>query len=217
MFEKFRKRSDNVREQRRTISRAQRETERERQRLEREEKKIKEEIIQLVKKGQKDAAKTLAKSLVHNRQQQDRLYRQRSQLGEVSTSMVVAKQTGTMAQTFGQVSGVLSKYNDSSKVSDFMKTMKEYEKQNDILSTKQEIMGDAVDSALDEDVQEESEEVLSAVLDELNLNYASRMEAVPQVLKKEKQSAALAERKAVGNEEEGDRNIEDRLASLRTP
>ncbi|EME29797.1 Charged multivesicular body protein 2a homolog 2 [Galdieria sulphuraria] len=214
MFDRLRKRKDNLREEKRTISRVQRETERERQRLEREEKKIKEDIVKLFKKGQKDAVKTLSKSLMNNRQQQERLYKQRSQLSEVSTSMVVAKQTGKMAQSFGQVSSVLSKYNDSARVGDFMKTMNEYEKQNYTLSAKQEYMSDAIDSALDVDVQEESEEVLNAVLDELNLNYASRMEAVPKVVPKERQNAMLSERKAV---EEGDNNIEDRLASLRTP
>lgn len=215
MFSRFRNRNDNLREQRRTISRSQRETERERQRLAQEEKKIKVEIAELVKKGQKDAAKTLAKSLVRNRQQQERLYKQRAQLGDVGTSMVVAKQTGNMAKTFGQVSGVLSSYNDSSKVADFMKTIKEYEKQSNILSTKHEFMNDAVDSALGEDVEEESEEVLNAVLDEVNLGYVSRMEAVPKAVRNEKRNAGLSERSSV--EEEGDTNIEDRLASLRTP
>jgi len=205
---------DIVREQSRSISRAQRETERERSKLEREEKKIKEDLKELLRKGQRDAAKTLAKALVANRQQQQRLYAQRAQIGQVGSSMVVARQTGEMARNFGQLSGVLSKVNDSANVHDFMKTMKEYERQSNIMSTKQEYMSDAIDSAMDEDV-EESEEVVKAVLDEVNLGYLSRMESVPNKFIREERSDGLTERNAAGQDEED--NFEKRLASLRTP
>jgi hypothetical protein len=47
----FGKRDDKLRQQRRTISRVQRETERERQRLQQEEEKIKAEIRSLAKKA----------------------------------------------------------------------------------------------------------------------------------------------------------------------
>jgi len=128
--------------------------------------------------------------------------------------MVVARQTGEMARNFGQVSAVLSKVNDSANVHDFMKTMKEYERQSNIMSTKQEYMSDAIDSAMDEDV-EESEEVVKAVLDEVNLGYLSRMESVPNKFIREERSDGLTERNAAGQDEED--NFEKRLASLRTP
>eukprot|EP00871_Galdieria_phlegrea_P003654 jgi/Galph1/428/GphlegSOOS_G5220.1 len=223
LFNSSKKRNEVVRQQRRTISRAQRETDRERERLEREAKNTEAEIKKLLKqlctKGQKDAAKTLAKALVHNRNQQQKLYQQRAQLGGISHSIVIAKQTGDMAKTFGNVSEVLAQFNESTKVNDFVKTMKEYEKQNTGLATKQELMSDAADSAFeDNDIEGESEEVLQAVLDEVGLSYLSQMEATPKgQVSKGNKNVQLSGTNPSQTREDVDGDLVDRLTSLKAP
>ncbi|KFW74012.1 Charged multivesicular body protein 2a, partial [Manacus vitellinus] len=62
------------------------------------------------------------------------------------------------------------------KLPQIQKIMLEFERQAEIMDMKEELMNDAIDDALgDEDDEEESDAVVSQVLDELGLNLTDEL------------------------------------------
>eukprot|EP01084_Bolivina_argentea_P176142 304861_1 len=57
--------------------------------------------------------------------------------------------------------------------------MAEFEKQNEIMSMKEEVMNDAIDDVMDEgDEEEETEGVFQAIMDELGIEFQGKVGAV---------------------------------------
>jgi len=169
-----------VRDNKRDISRAQRELDRELQNLKREEARIMSEVKRLGAAGQTTAARMAAKSLVANRKQQEKLVAGRYQMGGVSAQMTTMKATAAMTEAMGKAGDVMGKMNQAAGLQGMMGNVKEYEKQTEKLNMTEEMMGDAIDGALDADgVDEESDEVLASVLDEIGMDVKGKMSVAP--------------------------------------
>lgn len=162
-------------ETKREVRSSQREMEREIRELEREEKKILMEIKQRAKqpgvKGMNDSAlKSMAKNLVQLRNQKDKLYASKAHLSSVgmqATSM--ATQVAATA-AIGDVTGAMTKANSAIDTKEMHKIMADFQRQNEVMEVRQELMDDALTDAFDaEDLEEEADQVTGQVLAELGI------------------------------------------------
>uniref|UniRef100_UPI00397FEC43 Snf7 family protein n=1 Tax=Salmonella sp. s54925 TaxID=3159674 RepID=UPI00397FEC43 len=100
------------------------------------------------------------------------------------------------------------------KLPQIQKIMMDFEKQSEIMDMKEEMMNDALDDALgDEDDEDESDQIVTQVLDELGLQLNDDLTGVPQT------GAALAPTGKVAAKEpvaaDADADLQARLENLR--
>merc|ERR1719282_457378 len=70
--------------------------------------------------------------------------------------------------------------NKQMKLPEIQKIMQEFEKQSEIMDMKEEMMSDVIDDALgDEDDEEESDAIVTQVLDELGLQMTDQITGLP--------------------------------------
>ncbi|KAK4935894.1 hypothetical protein LTR28_010269 [Elasticomyces elasticus] len=90
----------------------------------------------------------------------------------------------------------------------------EFEKENDIMDQRQEMMDDAIDDVTGLEDEEEGEEVVNQVLDEIGIDLGQALGETPSGLQK----SAVADSKvaqAIGGGDTGDDDLQARLDSLR--
>lgn len=75
----------------------------------------------------------------------------------------------------------LSSMNKSMNLPQLQRIAMEFERENDIMEQRQEMMDDAVDDAMDVGIEEEGDEVVEQVLEEIgiDLNQAVRLHSYP--------------------------------------
>lgn len=168
------------REGQRSIKRSERDIEREIKTLERKEKETEVEIKKYAKLGQKQSAITLAKSLVQLREQKQRLIQSKSSLSGMGVKMTGVKAQAQLAQTMGTATTALSNINKAVDAKGTMQTMQEFSRQNEITNMQEDVMNDALAGMFDDDVvDEESEQVVSQVLAELNIEQTAGLQSAP--------------------------------------
>ncbi|XP_064293653.1 charged multivesicular body protein 2a [Phalacrocorax carbo] len=169
-----------LRQNQRALARAMRELDRERQKLETQEKKIIVDIKKMAKQGQMDAVKIMAKDLVRTRRYVKKFITMRANVQAVSLKIQTLKSNNSMAQAMKGVTKAMATMNRQLKLPQIQKIMMEFEKQAEIMDMKEELMNDAIDDAMgDEDDEEESDAVVSQVLDELGLNLTDELATLP--------------------------------------
>ena len=165
----------------REVRSSQRDMEREIRELEREEKKILQQIKQRAKqpgvKGMNDSAlKSMAKNLVQIRNQKDKLYGTKANLSSIgmqATSM--ATQVAATA-AIGNVSGAMANINNAIDAKAMHKIMADFQRQNEVMEVRQELMDDALTDAFDADeLDAEADEVTGQVLAELGIELDQQM------------------------------------------
>lgn len=90
----------------------------------------------------------------------------------------------------------------------------EFEKENDIMDQRQEMMDDAIDDVTGLEDEEEGEEVVNQVLDEIGIDLGQSLGETPSGLQK----SSVPEDKvaqAIGGGDPGDDDLQARLDSLR--
>eukprot|EP00871_Galdieria_phlegrea_P003360 jgi/Galph1/4024/GphlegSOOS_G2697.1 len=171
---------ERVRRYKRGIDRAIREMDRERTKLEQQEKKVKTEIRKLAKEGQMQSLKTLARDLVRTRSQISKFYSMRTQMQSVSMQLTAMRSNEVMAQAMKGVVKAMRQMNRHMNLPEMQAILMEFEKQNEILGMKQEIMDDTIDDTMGADEEEaETEQVVNQVLDELGLETEGKLGVVP--------------------------------------
>ncbi|KAM7254539.1 hypothetical protein ACFE04_003919 [Oxalis oulophora] len=191
-----------------------REIERERQGLQNQEKKLIVEIKKNAKQGQMGAVKVMAKDLIRTRHQIEKFYKLKSQLQGVSLRIQTLKSTHAMGEAMKGVTKAMGQMNRQMNLPSLQKIMREFEMQNEKMELVSEVMGDAIDDALGDDEEEEETELLvSQVLDEIGIdinqelvNAPSSSVAAPAVTNKVPQAESAG---AAGNHDNG--GIDDDL------
>lgn len=204
-----------LRQNQRALTRAMRELDRERQKLEAQEKKIIIDIKKMAKQGQMDAVKIMAKDLVRTRRYVKKFITMRANVQAVSLKIQTLKSNNSMAQAMKGVTKAMATMNRQLKLPQIQKIMMEFEKQAEIMDMKEELMNDAIDDAMgDEDDEEESDAVVSQVLDELGLNLTDELATLPppggSLAPGEGRAAEAAAALA-----DADADLEERLKNLR--
>lgn len=191
---------EQMREYRRGLKRAIREIDRERLKLQNEEKKLIAEIKKLAKLNNVGPVKVMAKDLVRLRRHVNKFYEMKSQISGIDLRLQTMSSTQTMASVLRGVTPVLSSINKQMNLPELNNLMKEFYKENQKMEMTEEMMGDAVDMALDhEDDDLQTDQVVNEVLSEIGVDIAGQLEfgAVPALRKQEveeSKSSALEER-----------------------
>ncbi len=138
----------------RSIKKSIREMDRERSTLERQEKKLMGDIRKEAKAGRNDTAKIMAKDLVRTRAYIKKMYKMKSHMEAVSLRLQTMQSSAQMAQCMKGVTKVMGRMNKKMNLPQISKIMMEFEKQNETMGMKEEMMGDAMDDAFADDDDE---------------------------------------------------------------
>merc|ERR1712212_1106911 len=122
----------------------------------------------------------MAKDLVRTRRYVKKFMLMRANIQAVSLKIQTLKSQNSMAQAMKGVTKAMMSMNKQMKLPEIQKIMQEFEKQSEIMDMKEEMMNDVIDDALgDEDDEEESDAIVSQVLDELGLQMTEGLSDLP--------------------------------------
>lgn len=170
-----------LRKHQHALSKAMRELEREKIKMEREEKKIIFNIKKVAKDGQIEAVKIMAKDLVRTRRYVKKFMMMKANLQAASLKIVSLNSQNAVIQAMKNVAAAMRIINMQIKLPAFQNILQEFERQSEIMKTKEEIINQATEDAFEDDAdEEESDAVVDKVLDELGLNLTDRLAALPR-------------------------------------
>lgn len=171
-----------LRENKRMITRAIRELDRERAALEREEKKLTIDIKKMAKEQQMGAVKIMAKDLVRTRSHITKFIEMRSHLQSCGLKLQTVKSHQAMGEAMRNTTKAMVKMNKAVDAPKINKMMAEFEKENMKSDMMQEIMGDMLDDAMEQDGDAEDEDkIVSQVLDEIGISFGEEIPDAPMV------------------------------------
>merc|ERR1711939_926752 len=206
--------AERLRKHQRSLEKTQRELDRERVKLENQEKKLIQEIKKSAKNGQMGACKIQAKDLVRTRRYIEKFYSMRTQLQAISLRIQTVRTNEQMMQAMKGATGVLGNMNRSMNLPALQRIAMGFEKENDIMDQRQEMMDDAIDDVTGLEDEEEGEEVVNQVLDEIGVDLNQALGETPSGIQK----AAVPEGRvaqAIGGGGGEDDDLQARLDSLR--
>merc|ERR1719473_1091041 len=132
----------------------------------------------MAKEGQMDSAKIMAKDLVRTRGYIKKMHKMKSHMEAVSLRLMTMSSSAQMAQCMKGVTKVMGTMNKKMNLPQITKIMMEFEKQNEMMGMKEEMMSDAVDDAFADDEDEDEEEnILGSVLAELGVEIGNQVPA----------------------------------------
>ncbi|KAF2670160.1 charged multivesicular body protein-like protein 2a [Microthyrium microscopicum] len=206
--------AERLRKHQRSLEKTQRELDRERVKLENQEKKLVADIKKSAKNGQTGSLRIQAKDLVRTRRYIQKFYQMRTQLQAISLRIQTVRSNEQMMQSMKGATRLLGSMNRSMNLPALQRIAMEFERENDIMDQRQELMDDAIDDATLED-EEEEDEIVSKVLDEIGVDLGQAMGETPSGLQK----TAVAEGKQAvaegGAGDPADDDLQARLNSLR--
>jgi charged multivesicular body protein 2A len=153
------------------LEKAQRELDRERQKLEQQEKKLIQDIKKSAKQGQMGSCTIMAKDLVRTRRYIQKFYQMKTQLQAVSLRIQGVRSNQQMMQSMKGATQLLGSMNRSMNLPSLQRIAMEFERENDLMDQRQEMMDEAVDDSMEND-EEETEEVVNQVLDEIGIDLS---------------------------------------------
>ncbi|KAK6065095.1 Snf7 family protein [Seiridium cupressi] len=209
--------AERLRKNQRMLDKAIRELDQVRVKLEKQEKTLTTQIKQSAQKGQMGAAKIQAKDLVRTRRYVEKFYGMRSQLQKISLRMQTHRTNEQMMQSMKGATMALGSMNRTMNLPALQRIAMEFERENDIMEQRQEMMDDAIDDAMDTGIEEEGDEVVEQVLEEIGVDLNQAFGETPTGL----QSDKVAEGRVAqaigggGGADPGDDDLQARLDSLR--
>ncbi|KKY33846.1 putative class e vacuolar-protein sorting and endocytosis factor [Diaporthe ampelina] len=213
--------AERLRKNQRSLDKAIRELDQVRVKLEKQEKTLVTQIRQSAQKNQMGAAKIQAKDLVRTRRYIEKFYGMRSQLQKISLRLQTYRTNEQMMQAMKGATMALGSMNKSMNLPQLQRIAMEFERENDIMDQRQEMMDDAIDDAMDTGVEEEGDEVVEQVLEEIGVDLSQSLGETPSGLP----TTAVAEGKVAqaigsgggggGGFDAGDDDLQARLDSLR--
>jgi len=208
-----------LRKNQRALTKAMRDLDRERSKMEQQEKKIIADIKKMAKLGQMDAVKVMAKDLVRTRRYVKKFIMMKANIQAVSLKITTLKSQNAMANAMKGVTKAMTNMNRQLKLPQIQQIMQEFEKQTEMMNMKEEIMNDVMDDAMEgEDDEDESDAIVSQVLDELGLQMTEGLGGLPSTggtLTATQATAKVPVATAVGGGGDDDDDIQARLDNLR--
>lgn len=161
----------------RQLDRTCRDLDRERNKLSTQERKIMMEMKKMAKQDQVDAVRIMARDLVRTRKYNQKMYRMRTQIQGVSLRMQTMQSSAQMADAMKGVTKAMRSMNKKMNIPEVQKIMREFEKQNEMMGMKEDMMNDAVDEVMDDDgmEEEETEQEIQKVMDEAGLEFRTKV------------------------------------------
>jgi len=169
-----------LRKNKRALDKAVRDLDREKFRMEQQEKKIIADIKKMAKAGQMDVVKIMAKDLLRTRAYIKKFMLMRANIQAVSMKVQTLRSQNAMGEAMRGVTKAMQNMNRQLQLPQILKILQDFEKESAIMDTKEETMNDAMDDALgDEDDEEQSDAVITQVLDELGLQITNQLSGLP--------------------------------------
>ncbi|XP_019857849.1 PREDICTED: charged multivesicular body protein 2b-like, partial [Amphimedon queenslandica] len=119
-------------------------------------------------------ATVLAKQLVELRQQKTKSYGLSATITATGHQMKAMQSQVAMTKAMGQTSKAMASMNKQVKLEDIQQTMQQFEKESTKMDMAGEMMDDTMDAILSGD-EDEEDEVIGQVLDEIGLEYTSKL------------------------------------------
>eukprot|EP00816_Leptocylindrus_hargravesii_P005404 CAMPEP_0196819118 /NCGR_PEP_ID=MMETSP1362-20130617/69131_1 /TAXON_ID=163516 /ORGANISM="Leptocylindrus danicus, Strain CCMP1856" /LENGTH=218 /DNA_ID=CAMNT_0042197487 /DNA_START=30 /DNA_END=686 /DNA_ORIENTATION=+ len=180
LFGKEKPLKEVLRENKRMINRAVRELDRERASLEKEEKRLVIDIKKFAKAGQNKTVKIMAKDLVRTRQHIAKFIEMRSHLQGTALKLQTVKSHQAMADAMMNTAKALTKMNKAVDAPGITKMMAEFERENAKNELMQEVLGEAIDGALEQEGDEDEQEaIVGQVLDEIGIGFDNEVPDAP--------------------------------------
>lgn len=174
--------AERLRKHQRSLEKTQRELDRERLKLENQEKKLIQEIKKSAKNGQMGACKIQAKDLVRTRRYVEKFCAMRTQLQAISLRIQTVRTNEQMMQAMKGATGILGNMNRSMNLPALQRIAMEFERENDIMDQRQEMMDDAIDDVTGLEDEIDGEEIVEQVLEEIGVDLKNSMGDTPQAL-----------------------------------
>jgi len=204
-----------LRKNQRALNKAMRDMDRERTKMEQQEKKIIADIKKMAKDNQMDAVKIMALDLVRTRRYGKKFMLMKANIQAVSMKIMTLKSQNAMAQAMKGVTKAMQNMNRQLKLPQIQQILQEFEKQSEIMDMKEEVMNDAIDDAMGDDLdEEESDAVVTQVLDELGLQLGDQLPNLPAAANSVSTPAAKQAQTA-GPLSDADADLQARLDNLR--
>ncbi|RKU48107.1 ESCRT-III subunit protein did4 [Coniochaeta pulveracea] len=208
--------AERLRKNQRMLDKAIRELDQQRIKLEKQEKTLVAQIKQSAQKGQMGACKIQAKDLVRTRRYVEKFYSMRSQLQKISLRLQTYRTNEQMMQAMKGATQALGSMNRTMNLPSLQRIAMEFERENDIMEQRQEMMDDAIDDAMDVGVEEEGDEVVEQVLEEIGVDLSQAFGEAPSGLQTQAvPEARIAQAVGGGGADPGDDDLQARLDSLR--
>ncbi|VDN55366.1 unnamed protein product [Dracunculus medinensis] len=205
--------AEMLRQNQRALNKAMRELDRERARLEMQEKKIIADIKKMAKMNQMDSVKVMAKDLVRTRRYVKKFIMMKANIQAVSLKVQTLKSQDAMSQAMRGVTQAMKNMSRQMNLPQIQKIMMEFERQTEIMDMKEEMMGEAIDDAIaDEGDEEETDAVVSQVLDELGIQMNEELSALPNA---QSVLSPADGKKAQAALSDADADLQARLENLR--
>jgi charged multivesicular body protein 2A len=182
--------AERMRKNQRMLDKAIRELDQTRVKLERQEKTLIQQIKTSAQKGQMSACKIQAKDLVRTRKYVEKFYSMRSQLQKISLRLQTYRTNEQMMQAMKGATMALGSMNRSMNLPALQQIAMEFERENDMMEQRQEMMDDAIDDAMDMNEEEESEEVVEQVLEEIGIDLSQSLGDAPLDIQAQKAAPA---------------------------
>lgn len=169
-----------LRKNKREIQKAVRELDRERASLEKQEQKLIADIRKFAKEGHMSTVKIMAKDLVRTRTYITKFIELRSHLNAVGLKLQTVKSQEAMAEAMKSVTTAMIRMNKVVNVPSIQKIMTEFARENERAELTQEVMGDMLDDAMEQDGdEEEQEKIVGQVLDEIGIDFGDSVPEAP--------------------------------------
>ncbi|GAP89735.1 putative DOA4-independent degradation protein 4 [Rosellinia necatrix] len=210
--------AERLRKNQRLLDKAIREIDQQKVKLERQEKQLVTQIKQSAQKGQMGAAKIQAKDLVRTRRYIEKFYGLKSNLQKISLRLQTHRTNEQMMQAMKGATMALGSMNRTMNLPALQRIAMEFERENDVMEQRQEMMDDAIDDAMDVGVEEEGDEVVEQVLEEIGVDLNQAFGETPtglQIDKVPENRVAQAIGAPSGDGDAADDDLQARLDSLR--
>ena len=170
--------AERLRKHQRALEKTQRELDRERVKLENQEKKLIVEIKKSAKAGQMGACKIQAKDLVRTRRYIEKFYSMRTQLQAISLRIQTVRTNEQMMQSMKGATRILGSMNRQMNLPQLQRIAMEFERENEMMDQRQEMMDDAVDDAMGVDDEAEGDEVVEQILEEIGVDLRQAVSGI---------------------------------------
>ena len=118
----------------------------------------------------------MAKDLVRTRNAGKKFMLMKANIQAVSLKITTLKSNHSMAQAMKGVTKAMATMNKKMNLPEIQRIMMEFEKQSEIMDMKEEMMDDAIDSAMGEDDDEiEGDKIVTSVLEELGIEMTGEL------------------------------------------
>jgi len=182
--------AERLRKHQRSLEKTIRELDREKQKLASQETKLKADIKKSAKEGQMGAAKIQAKDLVRTRRYIEKFAGMRTQIQAISLRIQVlyprlwpelygymliyylqtVRTNEQMMRAMKEATGILGGMNRNMNLPQLQRIAMEFEKENDIMDQRQEMMDDAIDDVTGLEDEAEGDEIVEQVMEELGVD-----------------------------------------------